>query len=311
MNWILHATQLTRPELQVVYSVYGDARLKEETLEWLAGYKKSQPVRIGNKADVQFQLDVYGEVLDAVYSYSPLVKEFDRNSRKFIIGLGEVICKSWSKPDNGIWEIRTSGVHHTHSKVMAWVGLDRLVKLCDKYDWKDVPLKKFTDTMTLIRTDVEQFGFNTQLGSYTRELHGNHLDASLLTLSLVGYCEYTSPRMTSTVDRIREQLSDQKMIYRYRNVDDGLKGNEGSFAICNFWLVENLAQSGRIEEAINVFETTLAHASPTGLLSEQIDPASHELIGNYPQGFTHIGLINAAMSINEILKATERKYEYS
>jgi GH15 family glucan-1,4-alpha-glucosidase len=311
MNWILHATRLTRPELQVVYSVYGEARLKEEILGWLTGYKKSKPVRIGNKADAQFQLDVYGEVLDALYTYTPLVKEFDSNSRRFIIGLGEVICKLWNKPDNGIWEIRSSGVHHTHSKVMAWVGLDRLIKLCSKYHWKNVPLKKFRDTMTLIREEVEQFGFNRELRSYTRELNGTHLDASLLTLSLVGYCEYTSPRMTSTVDRIIEQLSDQNLVYRYRNVDDGLKGNEGSFAICNFWLAENLAQSGRVEEAIKVFETTLEHASAAGLLSEQIDPVSHELVGNYPQGFTHIGLINAAISINEVLKAKQKKYEYS
>jgi GH15 family glucan-1,4-alpha-glucosidase len=304
MNWILHATQLTRPEIKVVYSVYGHSRIKEETLDWLSGYKNSKPVRVGNKADIQFQLDVYGEILDAVYAYAPLIKEFDRNSRKFILGLGEVICKIWNRPDNGIWEIRSSDIHHTHSKVMAWVGLDRLVKLCTKYRWNEASRKKFQSMADLIRQQVEQFGYNIHLESYTREFSGTNLDASLLTLSLVGYCDYSSARMTSTVDLIYERLSNQNLIYRYRNISDGLKGKEGSFAICNFWLAENLARSGRIEEAIKVFETILKHSGPTGLLSEQIDPESSELLGNYPQAFTHIGLINAAISINEVLKKT-------
>lgn len=304
MNWILHATRLTRPELQVVYSVYGHADLKEKTLDWLSGYGNSRPVRTGNKADRQFQLDVYGEVLDAIYAYAPLVKEFDRGSRKFIIGLGKVICKMWNKPDNGIWEIRSSNLHHTHSKVMAWAGLDRLIKLCEKYEWTTAPIEQFRDTLALIRSQIEKSGFNNQLKSYTRALNGSETDASLLTLPIVGYCDYTSPEMIATVKLITEQLSNHDMIYRYRNIDDGLQGDEGSFAICNFWLAENLAQSGDVEQAIKIFETTLRQAGPTGLLSEQIDPETHELLGNYPQAFTHIGLINAALSINSVLQRT-------
>jgi len=305
MNWILHATQLTRPELQVVYSVYGHANLHEETLDWLVGYRNSKPVRIGNKAHAQFQLDVYGEVLDAVYTYAPLVKQFDLNSRKFIVGLGEVICKIWNQPDSGIWEIRSSRVHHTHSKAMAWVGLDRLVKLCYRYQWKEASLEKFKDTMELIRNEIELYGYNTQAKSYTQEFNGINLDASLLTLSLVGYSTYNSPRMISTIESIFKNLSKNNLVYRNRNVDDGLLVEEGTFVVCNFWLVENLAKSGRVDDAIRVFETTLQHASPTGLLSEEIDPDSHELLGNYPQGFSHIGLINAALSINEVLRKNE------
>jgi len=143
MNWILHATQLTRPKLQVLYSVYGKPKLKEQNLGWLKGYENSKPVRIGNGAHHQLQLDVYGEVLDAFFSYSALVSEFDRNSRKFMLGLGEVICKQWNQPDNGIWEVRSSLSHHTHSKLMAWVGLDRLIKLCTKYKWQNVPVEKY------------------------------------------------------------------------------------------------------------------------------------------------------------------------
>jgi GH15 family glucan-1,4-alpha-glucosidase len=299
MNWILHATRLTRPKLQVVYSVYGQASLGEKTLDWLSGYKTSRPVRVGNGADRQSQLDVYGEVLDAVYAYSPLIKQFDRSSKRFIIGLGKVICQKWKEPDNGIWEIRSSPVHHTHSKVMAWVGLDRLIKLCEKYQWQPAELETFKTTRTLIRREVEENGYNEALQSYTRELGGDDVDASLLVLPLVGFCDPQSPRMLGTIELIYETLSENNFLYRYRNQSDGLQGKEASFGICNFWLAENLAKSGRQEEAIEVFETTLQHASATGLLSEEIDARSGDLLGNYPQGFTHIGLINAALSINE------------
>lgn len=299
MNWILHATQLTRPQLQVVYSVFGHASLKEKTLDWLAGYSNSRPVRIGNGADKQFQLDVYGEVLDAVYTYAPLVAAFDRNTRKFILGLGEIICQRWNQPDKGIWEVRSPSVHHTHSKVMAWVGLDRIIRLAEKYQWPGVPLHKYHRVAAAIQNQIEQYGYNQDLQSYTRELRGNTLDASLLTLSLVGYCDPASARMASTTHLIQERLSRNKLIYRYQSVDDGLAGEEGAFGICNFWLAENLARSGALEKATQLFETMLQHASPTGLLSEEMDPESHELLGNYPQGFTHIGLINAALAIDE------------
>ena len=307
MNWILHATRLTQPKLQVVYSVYGHQRLKEQTLGWLDGYRNSRPVRIGNKADVQFQLDVYGEVLDAIYSYARLVKEFDRASRHFIVALGEVICNTWEEPDNGIWEIRSARVHHTHSKAMAWVGLDRLIRLCEKYQWKEAPLGRFKKTQHAIREEIERFGYNEQLNSYTRELQGSSVDASLLTLTLAGYCEYNAARMTSTVRSVCTHLSKNNLLYRYRHINDGLTGEEGSFIICNFWLVENLVGSGEIGKGVELFESTLSLASSTGLLSEQVDPVSLDLIGNYPQGFSHIGLINAALSIDAVLKEKKPK----
>ena len=302
MNWILHATQLTRPKLQVVYSVFGHASIKERTLHWLNGYRSSRPVRIGNGADTQLQLDVYGEVLDALYTYAPLAKRFDRDTRKFIIALGKVICKHWEQPDNGIWEVRTKLVHHTHSKVMCWVGLDRIIKLCEQFNWDNAPLEKFKSTATRIKNCVEEQGYSKELESYTRALNGNTLDASLLTLSLVGYCNAASPRMASTTAQIAAQLAKNGLIFRYLQVDDGLSGDEGSFSICNFWLAENLAKAGKLKQAVKIFDNMLSHGSPTGLFSEEIDPHSHELVGNYPQGFTHIGLINAALSINEASK---------
>lgn len=307
MNWIIHATRLTRPELQVVYTVYGNASLKEKTLDWLNGYKNSKPVRVGNDADKQFQLDLYGEVLDAVYAYSPLVEKFDRSTKKFILELGEAICKLWDQPDNGIWEVRSESVHHTHSKVMACVGLNCLIELIEKYDWKKAPLDKYRQIASQIRSEIEEFGYNENLKSYTRELKGASLDGSLLTLSLVGYCNANSPRMVATCESIYKNLSKNDLIYRYKNIDDGLPGEEGSFGICNFWLAENLAKSGELDKAKNYFEAMLKHAGPTGLWSEEIDTETHELLGNYPQGFTHIGLINAALAINEACQEEDEK----
>ncbi|HEY6915978.1 MAG TPA: glycoside hydrolase family 15 protein, partial [Paludibacter sp.] len=302
MNWILHATKLTQPELRVLYSVYGQAKLKEKKIDWLEGFQNSKPVRIGNGADDQFQLDVYGEVLDAFYSYSKLIREFDNESCKFMLGLGEIICKKWDQPDNGIWEARSSVVHHTHSKVMAWVGLDRLIKLCKKYKWKKAPVEKFDRIKKEIEDQIESSGFNSELNSYTRIFNESSVDASSLVFSLVDYCDANSAKMISTVQCIFKKLSKNRFIYRYRNEEDGLKGQEGSFGICNFWMIENLAKQGKTEDAIVLFKNMLKCSSDTGLFSEELNPESYELFGNYPQGFTHIGLINAAFSINESLK---------
>jgi GH15 family glucan-1,4-alpha-glucosidase len=298
MNWILHATHLTRPKLQVVYSVYGHTALKETSLEWLTGYRNSLPVRIGNGAADQFQLDLYGEVLDAVYVYSKLIREFDRSTKRFVLDMGKAIFELWDKEDNGIWEVRSSPIHHTHSKAMAWVGLDRIMKLARKYNWKEVPLEKYNKLAENIREQIETLGYNENMKSYSREFQGNTLDASLLTISLMGYCDVNSDRMISTCELILARLSKNKMVFRYLNDDDGLPGDEGSFGICNFWLAENFAKSGKLEEAIDIFEAMLNRASPTGLFSEEIDLNNYELLGNYPQGFTHIGLINAAITIN-------------
>lgn len=306
MNWILHATQLTRPRLQVVYNVFGHSRMKEKVCDWLKGYKNSTPVHIGNAAHDQFQLDVYGEVLDAVYTYSDLVKQFDNDTKKFIIGLGEVICKLWNKPDEGIWEIRSSPVHHTHSKVLAWVGLDRIIKLCRKYNWSNVPIQSFENVQKDIQEQIELKGFNKELNHYTSQFNGHELDAALLILPLVEYCAASSPKMESTRKNIQDLLSEKSFLYRHVNINDGLPGREGAFIVCNFWLVENLVQSGYLDQAIDLFNKTIEYASPGGLLSEEIDPHTNELLGNYPQGFSHIGLINAALSIDEAFKRSKK-----
>jgi len=306
MNWILHATQLTRPRLQVVYNVFGHSRMNEKVCDWLKGYRNSTPVHIGNAAHDQFQLDVYGEVLDAVYTYSDLVEQFDNDTRKFIIGLGEVICKLWNQPDEGIWEIRSSPVHHTHSKVLAWVGLDRIIKLCRKYNWSNLPIQMFENVLKDIQEQIELKGFNKELNHYTSHFNGRDLDASLLILPLVEYCTASSPRMESTRKNIQDLLSSKSFLYRHVNINDGLPGKEGAFIVCNFWLIENLVQSGHLNQAIDLFNNTIQYASPGGLLSEEIDPDTNELLGNYPQGFSHIGLINAALAIDEAFKQSKK-----
>jgi GH15 family glucan-1,4-alpha-glucosidase len=186
--------------------------------------------------------------------------------------------------------------------VLAWAGLDRLLKLCEKYQWADAPIAKFKETAAHIHQDIERFGYNIELGSYTRKFNGNDLDASLLVLPLIEYCEATAPRMRATVQKICERLLKNNLVYRYKDVDDGLAGEEGSFGVCNFWLAENLVKAGQLRQGIEIFETMVSHASPTGLFSEEVDPGSHELLGNYPQGFTHIGLINAALTIDSALQ---------
>lgn len=307
MNWILHATKLSQPELHVMYSVYGEFKLKEKQLDWLNGYENSKPIRIGNGAHDQFQLDVYGEVLDAFYSYSKLVDDFDKESRKFMLGLGKIICDKWNEEDNGIWEDRASPAHHTHSKVMAWVGLDRLIKLSKRYGWKQAPVEKYEEVKRRLQDQIENLGFNSELNSYTRVFRENTVDASSLIFSLVDYCSADSPNMISTVERISKHLSKNNLLYRYLNEDDGLQGGEGAFGICNFWMVENLAKQGRLKEATDLFEEVMKYAGKTGLLSEELNTDSKELAGNFPQGFTHIGLINAALTINEALKGDNQK----
>ncbi len=301
MSWILHATRLTQPKLQVLYNVFGTAHLREKYIPWLKGYKYSTPVRVGNAAYDQFQLDVYGEVLDAVYAYSEIIDGFDAGTKKFILGLGKTICRKWENKDDGIWEIRSEPVQHTHSKVMAWIGLDRLTRLCKQYGWNNTLLQEFEETRDIINNAIETYGFNTEVRSYVNVFGSAEPAMSLLILPLVGYCNATEQKMQSTVDYITKHLCRNKFVYRYLTTEDGLPGKDNAFVTGNFWLIENFAKMGKPDEAIALFNHTMKHAPAHGLLSEEIDPVNAEWLGNYPQAYTHIGLINAALSINECL----------
>ena len=295
-GWLLYITRLTWPELQVLYNVFGENRLPERTLAHLEGYQGSGPVRIGNDARGQLQLDVYGEVLDAVARIAER-GAFDRDSTHFLNGLGRTVCDRWREPDEGIWEPRAGRQHHTHSKVMCWVALDRLIWLHDHHDL-EIDEERFRTERDVIRAAVEEHGFNEAIGSYTAVFDGEAIDACLLTLPLYGYVGATDPRMRSTLARIRKQLGRHGLVYRYSDeTDDGLPKGEGAFGICGFWAVQCLAEVGDLDAAHGLFKRLMAYGNDVGLYAEEFDPATGVALGNFPQAFTHIGLINAALSL--------------
>ena len=299
IGWLLHATRLTWPELQVLYSVFGEAKLPERELPHLEGYAGSRPVRIGNDAHGQLQLDVYGEVINGAARFLDRGGRVDRDTNRMLDGLGRTVCKRWREPDEGIWEGRSGRFHNTHSKVLCWVALDRLIEMHEA-GYLDVSVDLFRANRDEIYKEIEAHGYNERIGSYTRTFDGDEMDASLLTLPLYGYIEGTNPRMRSTCARIHEKLARDGLVYRYETgTDDGLPPGEGAFGICCFWAVECVARGGDVGAAAHVFERLLAYANDVGLFAEEIDPHTGAALGNFPQAFTHIGLINAALTLGE------------
>jgi GH15 family glucan-1,4-alpha-glucosidase len=296
-DWLLYITRLTWPELRVLYNVFGEERLPEQELRHLEGYGGAKPVRIGNDAHSQLQLDVYGEVLDAVARIAHR-GVLDRDTIHFLNGLGRTVCARWREPDEGIWEGRAGRFHHTHSKALCWVALDRLIWL---HEHHGLPIDEtqYRTERDAIRVEVETHGYNERLGTYTQIFDGEAVDASVLTLPLYGYIEATDPRMVSTLAYIGKHLGRNGLIYRYSDeTDDGLPKGEGAFGICSFWAVECLAEAGSLAEATAAFAHVLGYANDVGLFAEEIDPATGMALGNFPQAFTHIGLINAALALS-------------
>jgi GH15 family glucan-1,4-alpha-glucosidase len=295
-GWLLYVTRLTWPELRVLYNVYGEERLPERELAHLEGYGGAKPVRIGNDARNQLQLDVYGEVLDAIARIAHR-GYFDRDAIRFLNGLGRTVCEHWRDPDEGIWEGRAGRFHHTHSKAMCWVALDRLIWLHANHE---LPIddKRLRTERDAIRIEIEAHGYNERLGTYTQIFGSEAVDASLLTLPLYGYVKATDPRMVSTLAYIQAHLGRNGLLYRYSDeTDDGLPKGEGAFGICSFWAVECQAEGGDLAGANAAFAHLLGYANDVGLFAEEIDPASGMALGNFPQAFTHIGLINAALAL--------------
>jgi GH15 family glucan-1,4-alpha-glucosidase len=298
-GWLLHATRLTWPELHVLYDVFGEARLPEQELPHLEGYAGSRPVRIGNDAQGQLQLDVYGEVINGAARLLDRGGRFDRDTSRMLDGLGRTVCRRWREPDEGIWEGRSGRFHNTHSKVLCWVALDRLIVMHEA-GYLEVSVDLFRKERDEIRKEIEARGYNERIGSYTRTFDGEEMDASLLTLPLYGYIEGKHPRMRSTCARIHEKLARDELVYRYETgTDDGLPPGEGAFGLCSFWAVECVAHGGNVEGATRTFEQLLPYANDVGLFAEEIDPDTGAALGNFPQAFTHIGLINAALTLAE------------
>ncbi len=298
VGWLLHGTRLTRPRLSVLYDVYGRLPKHEEVLTHLDGYRCSRPVRVRNAATEQLQLDTYGEVIDAVARTCGHGAELDQETRMMLAQFGHYVCSHWKEPDHGIWEPRAQPLHHTHSRVLCWAALDRLIALERAGSLGTVPTDGFEENRALIRQDVEERSWNASLRTYTQSQGGSAVDASLLLLDWYGFSAANDPRLRATFERIRERLEcAPSLLYRYEESRDA---GEGAFGICSFWAADFLARGGgRLDEAVSWFETLLPYANDVGLFAEEIDPASGEPLGNMPQAFTHVGLISAALSIEE------------
>ena len=308
-EWLLRAIAGSPTDIQVLYGVAGERRLIELELPWLAGYEGSRPVRIGNGATDQLQLDVYGEVIDALHLAR--VKGLEASDDAWAIAAKQFdwLESGWREPDEGIWEVRGPRRHFTHSKVMSWVAFDRAVKTVEKLG-RDGPVDRWRALRDEIRADVLANGFNRELGAFVQYYGSDRLDASLLLIPLVGFLPAHDERVVGTVAAIERDLMRDGFVERYRadveNVGvDGLPPGEGVFLPCSFWLVAVLAGQGRLEEAVELYERLLSLRNDLGLLSEEYDPESGRLVGNFPQAFTHLALVETAFTLRRRLAAPD------
>ena len=297
--WLLRAVAGDPNTTQIMYGLAGERRLTELELPWLSGYEGSKPVRIGNAAHGQFQLDVYGEVLDALFQSRKAGldgSEADWNLELALIGFVE---RHWDDPDEGIWEVRGPRHHFTHSKVMAWVAVDRAIKSSEGYGLK-APLDKWRALRRAIHDRVCRDGFDKEMNSFVQSFGSKLLDASLLMIPLVGFLPAADPRVAGTVAAVERHLMRDGFVERYdtSSSNDGLPPGEGAFLPCTFWLADNYALLGRREEAREVFERLLALCNDVGLLSEEYDPHAKRQLGNFPQAFSHVGLVNTALNLS-------------
>jgi GH15 family glucan-1,4-alpha-glucosidase len=293
--WLLHASQLTHPRLQVLYRLDGGDRAPEHTLE-LDGYRASRPVRVGNDAAAQTQLDVYGDLLQTALIYAEAGGWVDAETGRRLAGMANLVCRIWRQPDSGIWEVRSEAVHFTHSKMMCWVALDRAVRLSDTGHVPARHASRWRREALAIREFIETRCWSQRLGSYTRNAGGEELDASVLLGVLLGYGAEDPGRLAATVTVLQRHLGRGPLVNRYSG-EDGLPGAEGAFLCCSFWLADALARVGRAEEATELMQQLIALANDVGLYAEELDPHTNELLGNIPQGLVHLALINAAFSI--------------
>jgi GH15 family glucan-1,4-alpha-glucosidase len=301
-DWLLRAIAGSPDDLQIMYGVAGERRLAEFELPWLEGYEGSRPVRVGNGASDQLQLDVYGEVVDALYQARIKGLGASDDAWSMARKTFEWLESGWQEEDEGIWEVRGPRRHFTHSKVMSWVAFDRAVKSVKRLG-RPGPIDRLRATRKAIREDILRNGYNVDLGSFVQYYGSDRLDASLLLIPLVGFLPATDERVVGTVRAIQRDLTRDGFVERYRadheNTDvDGLPPGEGVFLPCSFWLVAVLAQQGRREEAVELYERLLSLRNDLGLISEEYDPERGRLVGNFPQAFTHIGIVETAFTLS-------------
>lgn len=289
--------------LRIVYGIDGRPDLPEEELPHLDGYRGSRPVRIGNAASCQLQLDIYGELMDAVYLYNKYGSPISYDLWGHLVRMLDYVCANWGQADDSIWEVRGGRQHFVYSKMMCWVALDRGIRLADKRGFP-ADRAKWIATRDQIFTDVMHCGWNRSVGAFVQHYGSEELDASALMMPLVFFVSPTDPRMLSTLDAIMDYLVSDSLVTRYRTgraAPDGVEGKEGTFSLCTFWLVEALTRAGRLEEARLIFEKMLSYANHLGLFAEQLS-VTGELLGNFPQAFTHMALISAAYNLDRALE---------
>jgi GH15 family glucan-1,4-alpha-glucosidase len=303
LDWMLHATRLTQPELRILYTLYGNRPAAERESSILRGYRGSRPVRIGNAARDQLQLDVYGEVVDAAAQFAFHGGELDREMQKVLIGFGNYVARHWDTPDQGIWEPRTEPQNHTHSRLLCWTALDRLITLSENGTLKRANIDEYKKQAEAIRRQIQERAWNEKLQSYVSELDGDKLDSSLLLLSWYGFEKPDGHRMRATYRKLRERLSTPEgLLYRSEDLPP-----EGTFAICSFWEAEYLALGGgTTKEARDLIKTLTKYRNDLGLYGEEIDGNTGQALGNFPQAFTHVGYIGAALSLTQREKGEQQ-----
>jgi GH15 family glucan-1,4-alpha-glucosidase len=293
--WLQHAARLTLPQLNVLYRIDGSLRTRERVLPGFEGYRGSRPVRIGNAAAEQQQLDIYGALLDCVWLYAREMGSLDRKTGKLMAGVADHVAKIWRQPDCGIWEVRSEPTHFVQSKAMCWVALDRAAKLAEMGALPDrrTHWRREADAC---RAFIEEHGWDAGRNSYARATTLHEADASLLTMVLQGFHEPDDPRLRGTIDAVQRELQEGPYVFRYRG-PDGVPGDEGAFLTCSFWLVDALARTGRVDEASALMDELCALANDVGLFSEEVDRRDGSFLGNMPQALTHLALANAAVSL--------------
>ena len=305
-RWLLRAVAGDPNDLQIMYGVGGERRLTEYELPWLPGYESSTPVRVGNAASEQLQVDVYGEVMDALYQARAHGLPIEENAWRLQKSLLVALEATWSEPDEGIWEIRGERRHFVHSKVMAWVAFDRAVRSVETQD-VDGPVEHWQELRDRIHAEVCEHGYDAELGSFTQSYGLKELDASLLLIPLVGFLPASDPRVRGTIEAVERELLWDGLVLRYRTHHagvDGLPAGEGVFLPCSFWLCDCYELLGRHDDAHALFERLVGLANDVGLLAEEYDPASQRMLGNFPQAFTHLALVNTAFNVLPHLPAT-------
>jgi GH15 family glucan-1,4-alpha-glucosidase len=307
-DWLVRAVAGSPDQLQIMYGIAGERRLWEWEVPWLDGYEASKPVRIGNAAHAQLQLDVFGEMLDALYQARRVGLPPSEPTWAVEHALLEHLESIWREPDNGIWEMRGPRRHFTYSKMMAWVAFDRAIKSTQEFGLPG-PVDRWQRVRAEIHDDVCQKGFDAELGCFVQTYGTKELDASLLLIAAIGFLPLTDPRVRATVEAVERHLLIDGLVHRYRtaSADDGLPPGEGVFLACSFWLADAYFLLGRTEEAERLFDRLLDLRNDVGLLSEEYDPVRRRLLGNFPQAFSHISLVNTAHNLSHEVKPSEER----